>query len=826
MALVPTKTPVFDDIPSIEFFNGRLLSGEDLATEQAWNTERRKLLGKALGSGVAYGLEVSLPSEPEYVGKPVVKVAAGLAINRDGDTLFLETDTHVSLVQETETETSIATGFSTCTPTQFGVYLKANGVYLLAVCPATGKQGRAPVSGLGNQEARCNAKYRREGVQFRLHQLKLEPQELADPDKLRNLVAYKCFKPNVWQSFVSKPYSTPDAKPVLLDGLLTPALEDSEVPLGTIYWTVEDGVEYVDLWSVRRRPVLLPDNTIWLDCLEPAVVIESEARLQQLQAHLAELAKQATTPAVVKATTYLRFLPPAGAVPISGGGSQYGFNAYAFFGNQVRETPQTVSLADAVGLMARSGSQLPVELQNVSRLYLYWVKENLDAVSAGEADVRYLIYSVEPAYPIDESVRKCLLDAADAYSGLLAKGRFVPADGLVPLRNVLQLTGLIHFVVQGALGGIGILYRARDDQLTALFNQLYHSQLNFATSLSASALSNGNVDNSTLFASLVLAQLNVDQGVAAPSLRSAVQQQNIVAAVNAQNRITDIVLRESGEILIGNLEATYIGSVRGETLAINDVQPFVFLFRVTNKTNHALPSIQLETNFLPPKENWSSFATVVDPETGIALPAISLAAFDPLNPNDTGATRIVGVAVNTPLGTTSGDKGTLWFSAFVPPPVNVRANATRELSIGAAVTPPAPGTVSFTADSPGINGDLGNAEEGVSIMLTFEFVFSALTGPAQRDFRFHLEATAPADPWTWFAVSFEPAKYAIDEGSSGTTTKASTRFSMGDGKPALVRMRLTPKAGSKGRSLNFNTSVESVTDSIKAAINGMSMIVK
>lgn len=37
MSVISTKTPIYDDIPSIQFFNGRLLSGEDMSTEQAWN---------------------------------------------------------------------------------------------------------------------------------------------------------------------------------------------------------------------------------------------------------------------------------------------------------------------------------------------------------------------------------------------------------------------------------------------------------------------------------------------------------------------------------------------------------------------------------------------------------------------------------------------------------------------------------------------------------------------------------------------------------------------------------------------------------------------
>lgn len=390
MALVPTKTPVFDDIPSIEFFNGRLLSGEDLATEQAWNTERRKLLGKALGSGVAYGLEVSLPSEPEYVGKPVVKVAAGLAINRDGDTLFLENDTHVSLAQETETETSIATGFSTCTPTQFGVYLKANGVYLLAVCPATGKQGRAPVSGLGNQEARCNAKYRREGVQFRLHQLKLAASELTDPDRLRNRVAYRCFDPVSWQSFVANPFGPDPLPATLLNNELVPKLESGEVPLATIYWTVGGGLQYVDKWSVRRRVSRHESAGIWPAAGSTQRRAAGEALVWQFAEEIASLVdNKAVNPATTVATGRFRYLPPVGVIPLLSNPYPRGFHQDLFFHGLTHHPVQYVEGARLEALIRAAPNYPPVDLGDPVSLWVYRVRENDQAAAARP----YLVFS-------------------------------------------------------------------------------------------------------------------------------------------------------------------------------------------------------------------------------------------------------------------------------------------------------------------------------------------------------------------------------------------------------------------------------------------------
>ena len=53
--------PVYNDasVRSVNFFNGRLLSAEDLNKEKSANLEGHKQLGRALGDGIAYGLEVT-----------------------------------------------------------------------------------------------------------------------------------------------------------------------------------------------------------------------------------------------------------------------------------------------------------------------------------------------------------------------------------------------------------------------------------------------------------------------------------------------------------------------------------------------------------------------------------------------------------------------------------------------------------------------------------------------------------------------------------------------------------------------------------------------
>src|ERR1700746_2458354 len=84
---------------SVNFFNGRLLAGEDLTTEQQTNRVAHALLGKAIGDGVVYGLEVTESKLSSTTTAPVLAVTSGLAINKNGGTLLLDSDSKIALVR-------------------------------------------------------------------------------------------------------------------------------------------------------------------------------------------------------------------------------------------------------------------------------------------------------------------------------------------------------------------------------------------------------------------------------------------------------------------------------------------------------------------------------------------------------------------------------------------------------------------------------------------------------------------------------------------------------------------------------------------------------
>src|SRR5208337_1144897 len=104
---------------SINFFNGRLLAGEDLTTEQQTNRVAHSLLGQAAGDGVVYGLEVTQSALSSTPAAPVLAVTQGLAINKNGGWLLLDSDTEIALVRPANGSNgsgNTTTIFQDCTP--------------------------------------------------------------------------------------------------------------------------------------------------------------------------------------------------------------------------------------------------------------------------------------------------------------------------------------------------------------------------------------------------------------------------------------------------------------------------------------------------------------------------------------------------------------------------------------------------------------------------------------------------------------------------------------------------------------------------------------
>jgi hypothetical protein len=401
--LVDVDTTYLAGAPrSTNFFNGRLLSGEDLTQEREATRALLERLGRACGEGIAYGLEVKTVA-PRGETRPCLSVAAGLAINRLGQTLELRSDVTVALLPVPGSAAAKAGGsakagaatrprtgdFGSCrAPT--GSYLATRGVYLFLMRPAPGREGSAPASGLGNIDSPCTADSLVDGVVFhfeRLEEPELPASVLADEARLRNRVAHLCFGSGdpKRDSWVRDPFRERSEKWGLLDEIRGGKLQDCDVPLALFYWKEAEGqqpshVAFVDLWSVRRRPA----RVAFGGPLAPAVAdrrqVEGEAMILQFQEELSEMsdAEKARLTAALK----FAWLPPIGALPLANAGLP-GCSEITFFaGLKLRPGPLArIEGAVMHELMSQAPVYPPVQVTGdpatQELLWRYQVRENL-----------------------------------------------------------------------------------------------------------------------------------------------------------------------------------------------------------------------------------------------------------------------------------------------------------------------------------------------------------------------------------------------------------------------------------------------------------------
>jgi hypothetical protein len=312
----------------VNFFNGRLLSGEDLSAERDATHAHARHLGQAIGAGVACGLEVSrAQSSPPLDVEVTIK--AGLAVNKNGRALRLACDQTISLVRPVDPAKKADCVFSDCGMFAAGSTLTADGFYVLTIAPASQREGLAPVSGLGNTPAACNSRYFTEGVQFRL--LPLTVSKFEVDTHARNEVAYQCFgRPTAdVLRFLDEAFAIADAIDYGTDKLVLPAgrLTANDVPLAILEWQRDSGLGFIDEWAVRR-PVTSPAAAgTWNYFVAERRVSEAVAMLLQFQKHLADVPPVSASWASVKARDHFTWLPAAGILPV--GGKQ--FDPVTFF---------------------------------------------------------------------------------------------------------------------------------------------------------------------------------------------------------------------------------------------------------------------------------------------------------------------------------------------------------------------------------------------------------------------------------------------------------------------------------------------------------------
>ncbi|UXH79170.1 hypothetical protein [Roseateles amylovorans] len=380
-------------IRSVNFFNGRLLTSKDLSREQQARRDWDARLGLAIGDGVAFGLEAARDADLDAPLAPVLRVKAGLAVNRAGQTLRLGMDTSVALTRRFDAGTASACDcvFANCNPLSDGTYVAGAGVYLLTIAPAQLSEGRAPTNGLDPGNVRCNTDVTVEGLQFRL--LSISPQRYAGLDiaspQFRNRLAYRCFGVEAREAIVIDPWRSDPPSYGLVDDLRgTGALSDCDVPLALVFWTAS-GLRFVDLWSVRRR--LLGPDALGAQAFvaRDRRLVEAEAMCAQFQQHLGDLLAASATPASLQVKDHCRYLPPFGMVPLQSPPLR-GFGDAAFFSGVPRRpvpgSGQSTPFMDGRQLGALRQIALahaPIDLTAGEFVRVYRPSQNVQAALTG-----------------------------------------------------------------------------------------------------------------------------------------------------------------------------------------------------------------------------------------------------------------------------------------------------------------------------------------------------------------------------------------------------------------------------------------------------------
>lgn len=407
MSTVNLLQPLLDGgLQRNNFFNGRLLSAEDLRTEQDASRAQQRALARASGDGVAWGLDVTPLASS--AGMPRVRVGAGLALNRLGDLLQLPADADLALVPDSTVAAVSAGLFAACEQPRASASLSRPGAYVLVLAPVSGYSGSATLADPNSTSlgrGACGARYSVEGVRLRLVAIDLAATASLVPaaidpggsqqaalrstlqallaasganarERLRNTLAHACYGSLSLINAFTDPLRQAQQQPVwrswgTLDALRERGdLSDCDVPLALVVLDSTD-LRLLDVWSVRRKLVGEAAVNAWRTAAGARRMAEGEAAFLQFQAQLEGLrapggAAAGAAAATLAASSCFDLLPAAGWLPEGPGG----FAWRAFLGPHAPpdETPADAALLG--GLLARSWADDPVVLATQPRAAL------------------------------------------------------------------------------------------------------------------------------------------------------------------------------------------------------------------------------------------------------------------------------------------------------------------------------------------------------------------------------------------------------------------------------------------------------------------------
>lgn len=413
---------------SPHYFEGRLLTAEDLTAERRAGYARQRMLARAIGTGVVCGLWVRA-GDSGTAAAPRVTVEAGEGLTPDGHILTLEHDVALTLseVAGEGMAQPEACLFKPCTPPEKTAVPTGEGFYLLTMSPVSRFEQAAPMQALTETRAQvgCGKRWAVPGVTFRLvpfdplnvpHQsaatqtalaaLLSEPAGAAGLSRLRNILAHLCFGSDDLAEVAADPFAQRHgaARPGqygtvdYLRGLHV--LDGCDLPLAMIYWTTR-GLEFVDCWSVRRDPVPRSRAEPWPSLGDLRLLRENQARHRQFQDHLASVIASSSSPASLRARDHFRYLPAAGLVPLTTA-TRVGPTETTFFGAHPSRAPaEYINGEQLRHAFERSFVLDPIDLDGDEMIWLYRPWQQEPARAAERTDRAYLLFTSPQMPPLN-----------------------------------------------------------------------------------------------------------------------------------------------------------------------------------------------------------------------------------------------------------------------------------------------------------------------------------------------------------------------------------------------------------------------------------------
>lgn len=212
------------------FFNGRLLSAEDLQREQALREAGQRRLAQLIGCGIERGLAIGWSS-----GSSELTVSAGLGVTPSGD--VIETG-DFTLDMAMARRAGPAGGFADC-KAAFGDGGALAGLYLLVLTPDWIADGRAPTL-LGDVGA-CNRNVELPAVRARL--VPLRAPAGASANDLRNKLAVALLAPGGRSAARMLGW---------LPTTMAPTLGADDLPIAVLRIDLLAQIEWADAEAARR----------------------------------------------------------------------------------------------------------------------------------------------------------------------------------------------------------------------------------------------------------------------------------------------------------------------------------------------------------------------------------------------------------------------------------------------------------------------------------------------------------------------------------------------------------------------------------------------